>query len=149
MENSLKGLILAAGTIITCLIISLGFFIAREAKDSASNGTGQISKLNAEFMENDKVIYDGTEVSGSEVINVIRKFRNESIGIVVTTKRSTTSYNYTVDEENGMLKKSDVAEYKSGTGAEEMNFINPTARFNGKVIRDANGTVTGIKFTQA
>ena len=32
MENSLKGLILAAGTIITCVVISLAFYISREAK---------------------------------------------------------------------------------------------------------------------
>ena len=32
MENSLKGLMLAAGIIITCIIISLGFYIAREAR---------------------------------------------------------------------------------------------------------------------
>ena len=38
MENSLKGLLLAAGTIITCIIISLGFYIAREAKDTAATG---------------------------------------------------------------------------------------------------------------
>ena len=31
MENSLKGLILAAGTIITCVVISLAFYISREA----------------------------------------------------------------------------------------------------------------------
>ena len=74
MDNSLKGLILAAGTIITCVVISLGFFIAREAKDTASNGANQINKLNAEFVESDKVIYDGATVSGSEVINVIKKF---------------------------------------------------------------------------
>ncbi len=46
MENSLKGLLLAAGTIITCVIIGLGFYIAREARDTAANGAGQISKLN-------------------------------------------------------------------------------------------------------
>lgn len=149
MENSLKGLILAAGTIITCLIISLGFFIAREAKDSASTGAGQISKLNAEFLENDKIIYDATEVSGSEVINAIRKFKNESMGIMVVTKKSTTQYNYTVDEDSGTLTESTYKEYNSGTGAESSEFINPTARFTGKVIRDINGTITGIKFTQS
>ena len=47
MENSLKGLLLAAGTIITCIIISLGFYIAREAKDTAATGAGQINALNA------------------------------------------------------------------------------------------------------
>ena len=36
MENSLKGLMLAAGIIITCIIISLGFYIARELGRSIS-----------------------------------------------------------------------------------------------------------------
>jgi hypothetical protein len=38
MENSLKGLILAAGTIITCVVITLAFYISREAKQTAING---------------------------------------------------------------------------------------------------------------
>ncbi len=71
MENSLKGLMLAAGIIITCIIISLGFYIAREARDTASEGTGQINQLQAEFTDASKTMYDGTEVSGSEVLNVI------------------------------------------------------------------------------
>jgi len=85
MDNSLKGLILAAGTIITCIVISLGFYISREARDTAASGAGQISKLNAEFNESDKVMYDGLSVSGSEVINVINKFKNGDIAIQVNT----------------------------------------------------------------
>lgn len=148
MENSLKGLMLAAGTIVTCLIISLGFFIAKEAKDSATTGANQISKLNNEFLENDKVIYDATEVSGSEVINVIRKFRNETMGVIVTTKKQTTSYHYSVDESTGKLSKSANTEYKAGKAVTDNDYINPTARFTGKIIRDANQTIVGIKFTQ-
>lgn len=148
MENSLKGLMLAAGTIVTCLIISLGFFIAKEAKDSATAGANQISKLNNEFLENDKVIYDATEVSGSEVINVIRKFRNETIGIVVTTKKQTTSYHYAVDEVTGKLTKTSNNEYKVGKTITAGDYINPTARFTGKIIRDSNSTIVGIKFVQ-
>ena len=147
MENSLKGLILAAGTIITCLIISLGFFIAREAKASASNGAGQISKLNAEFLENDKVIYDGTQVSGSEVINAIRKFKNDCIGIKVVTKKANSDYNYIVNED-GSMTKSSVAEYPVSLNVVDNEYINPTARFDGKVVRDINGTITGIQFVQ-
>ena len=77
MENSLKGLILAAGIIITCEVVSLGFIIAREAKDTASNGVEQINMLNAEFAEGDKMLYDGVTVSGSEVLNVIRKYEGK------------------------------------------------------------------------
>lgn len=73
MENSLKGLILAAGTIITCVVISLAFYISREAKQTALNGAKEINRINTEFAESDKVVYDNTTVSGSEVMNVIKK----------------------------------------------------------------------------
>ena len=33
MSNGLKGLTLAAGVIITCIVISIAFFVTREAKD--------------------------------------------------------------------------------------------------------------------
>lgn len=148
MENSLKGLMLAAGTIVTCLIISLGFFIAKEAKDSATAGANQISKLNNEFAENDKVIYDATEVSGSEVINCIRKFRNDMLAIIVTTKKGTYSYHYSVDENSGKMSSSAKKEYKTNTQITDKEYINPTARFLGAVVRDVNGTIIAIKFTQ-
>ena len=148
MENSLKGLIMAAGTIVTCLIISLGFFIAKEAKDSAANGAGQISKLNAEFIESDKIIYDSTQVSGSEVINVIRKFKTETVGVTVVTKKTTSNYNYTIDESAKTIAKASLDEYKTGKEPTEIDYINPTARFEGSVIRDVNGTIIGIKFVQ-
>lgn len=86
MENSLKGLILAAGVIITCVVVGLGFYIAREAKDTATNGAGQITMLNSEFSSNDKTIYDGITVSGSEVLNAIKKFKDEEICVKVDRK---------------------------------------------------------------
>ena len=81
MENSLKGLILAAGTIITCVVISLGFFISREAKDTASNGANQINKLNAEFIPISKrTIHDiQVELSGSLSYNEIMRKIDESV----------------------------------------------------------------------
>lgn len=148
MENSLKGLILAAGTIITCVVISLGFFIAREAKDTASNGANQINKLNSEFVESDKVIYDGATVSGSEVLNVIKKFQNDKIGIMVKTNKSITCYGYIFDEETGDIsKKSDTA-YEVAADSDSNMYINPYVNFEGKLIRDSNEVITGIVFEQ-
>lgn len=148
MENSLKGLMLAAGTIITCIIIGLGFYIAREAKDTAATGAGQINKLNAEFSDNAKTIYDGTEVSGSEVLNVLRKFQGEAVGILVETKKNTSYYGYLFNEDTGELGKVSTIDYVSAKKETSANFINPNGRFLGTVIRDNNGTITGLKFTQ-
>ena len=142
MENSLKGLMLAAGIIITCIIISLGFYIAREARDTASEGTGQINQLQAEFM------YDGTEVSGSEVLNVIRKFSDETMGILVQTNKNKTYYNYNFDVDKGELGKALDNSYKNAQDVASDKYINPTARFQGSIVKDVNGTIIGIVFAQ-
>ena len=140
MENSLKGLMLAAGIIITCIIISLGFYIAREARDTASEGTGQINQLQAEFTDASKTMYDGTEVSGSEVLNVIRKFSDETMGILVQTN------NFDVDK--GELGKALDNSYKNAQDVASDKYINPTARFQGSIVKDVNGTIIGIVFAQ-
>lgn len=148
MENSLKGLMLAAGIIITCIIISLGFYIASEASDTASSGTGQINELQAEFADTSKTMYENTEVSGSEVINVIRKFSDEMIGVKVQTKKNTSYYIYQFNDSDGTLKNASSLDYKSAQNAVSANYINPTGRFLGAVVRDANGTITGLSFVQ-
>lgn len=149
MENSLKGLILAAGVIITCIVIGLGFYIAREARDTAANGAGQISKLNAEFNESDKVMYDGLEVSGSEVVNVINKFKNNNISIRVATKKCLMSYIYSLNLDGSALGAKSAADVKDAQKTSSITYINPNAQFMGEILRDINNTIIGIAFTQA
>lgn len=148
MENSLKGLMLAAGIIITCIIISLGFYIAREARDTASEGTGQINQLQAEFTDASKTMYDGTEVSGSEVLNVIRKFGDETMGVLVKTNKNNTYYNYQFDAEKGELGAAVDNSYKNAQDVSNEKYINPTARFQGSIVKDINGAIIGIVFDQ-
>lgn len=148
MENSLKGLILAAGTIITCLVISLGFFIAKEAKTSAASGAEQIGRINSEFIESDKIIYDGTQVSGSEVINVIKKFSGKGIGIMVQTNKGAVNYYYTYNNVTGVSIPSADIDYNETANFLNNEYINPTGRFNGSIVRDRNGAIAAINFVQ-
>ncbi|HAB60295.1 MAG TPA: hypothetical protein DCE48_06245 [Lachnospiraceae bacterium] len=148
MDNSLKGLILAAGTIITCIVISLGFYISREARDTAASGAGQISKLNAEFNESDKVMYDGLSVSGSEVINVINKFKNGDIAIQVNTKKCSTYYDNVLDDKQTEIIGTSSSSVKSAQNSQSNAYINPNGQFLGSIIRDVNYTIIGIIFSQ-
>lgn len=148
MENSLKGLLLAAGTIITCIVISLGFFISREAKETASNGANQIGKLNAEFLESDKVIYDGASVSGSEVINVIKKMQSEDVGICVVTKKTSKFYGFEFDAKTGEFGSKVSSDTESAVSSSSEYYINPYVEFTGIVVRDVNNLITGIVFSQ-
>ncbi len=148
MENSLKGLMLAAGIIITCVVISLGFVIAREAKDTASGGVNQLNMLNNEFVEGDKTLYDGVVVSGSEVLNVIKKYQGQSIGILVKTNKISTYYGVAFNEATGELTGQAGKTYTDALDPVNDHYINPYGSFKGKVVRDANSVIVGIVFEQ-
>lgn len=148
MENSLKGLMLAAGTIITCLVISLGFFISREAKDTATNGVNQIGGLNAEFAAGDKSIYDGAVVSGSEVLNVIKKYDSDSVGVYVQTGKCSTYYNSEFNLTSGDYVGESSNTYMIALDDTKDTYINPYGKFKGRVVTDGNNVITGIEFMQ-
>ena len=122
--------------------------IAREASDTASEGTGQINQLQAEFTDASKTMYDGTEVSGSEVLNVIRKFSDETMGILVQTNKNKTYYNYNFDVDKGELGKALDNSYKNAQDVASDKYINPTALVQGSIVKDVNGTIIGIVFAQ-
>ena len=150
MESGLKALILGAGTVITCIVISLAFYITRGSRDTATSAFSQISKLNAEFNESDKVMYDGLDVAGSEVMNVINKFKNEEIGIVVQTKKNTVYYGYTLNTVNNVYSLGTKTTSNLTNAKKIMSdaYINQNSQFVGEILRDANNTIIGIKFMQ-
>lgn len=148
MENALKGLILAGGVIITCLVVGLGFYISREANAAATNGTGQISRMNKEFAESDKVMYDGLDVTGSEVINAINKFKNEDIAVKISTKKSIVYYNRLLSDSDSKIGEVSPASVKDTQTITSNYYINQKAQFTGAILRDSNSTIIGISFIQ-
>lgn len=150
MDSGLKALLLGAGTVITCIVISLAFYITRGSRDTATSAFSNISKINAEFNESDKVMYDGLSVAGSEVINVINKYKNDQLSIIVSTKKSVTYYGYNTIVTDGVYSLG-TASSSSINDAKKIThsaYINQSAQFTGEVLRDSNNTVIGIKFTQ-
>jgi hypothetical protein len=148
MDNSLKGLILAAGVIITCLVIGIGFYISREANATATSGVGQISKMNKDVSESDKSMYDGMDVSGSEVINIINKFKTDDISIKVKTKKSIIYYIKNLTNTDTELGSTSSASVKDAQTISSVYYINQQAQFTGEVLRDANDTIIGLSFSQ-
>ena len=133
MSNSLKGLMLAAGVIITCMVISIGFFIAREAKDIASQGVEQMG-FYVEDMANGGIdFYDGMVVSGSEVERTMKRLYPRT-GILVRQKNGSTAY---VDS-----TASDIGERI------RLMSLNPHGSFLGSVEYDEKGKVKCLVFNQ-
>lgn len=154
MDNSLKGLILAAGVVVTCMVIGMGFFITREARNTSNGGSNQLSKYSSRILDMEKEKYDGLIISGKEVVNIIKDSidDNEYLSIEVTNKKgNTTFYNYshiisgnkhsivdTGTQDIKLIQKTPSNDY----------YINPTGKFEGAVIRDQNDTIICLQFVQ-
>ena len=145
MDNSLKGLMLAAGVVITCIVVGLGFYISREAKNTSSGGISQITKMNSEYQDINKTMYDGIKVSGREVVEAIETYESEiSQGnfsiIVYTGKKEMTSGGIVFDSKN--------YPYEEAKEKKNTYYINPDGNFLGETIVDSNGVVTTMTFIQ-
>ncbi len=151
-ENVLSFIKWAAGIVITLAIISIAFFVFSMAKDGTMESTKKIGDMNAQIAESDITIYDQQEVLGSEVVNAIRKFEEDYIGIRVVTGKDTagTWYGYSGSVSSGVVTLSAAASSDLADAIDETDgqYINPNGKFVADVLRDANGAAVAIAFEQ-
>ncbi len=98
-------------------------------------------------------MYNGLEVSGDEVCNLITRVvqEDEYVAIRVKTKASEyVCYNYMYKEEESRISDQEEDNYLLEISEDkgEAHYINPQADFLGKVIKNANGTIICIEFVQ-
>lgn len=133
MSNGLKGLTLAAGVIITCMVVSIGFFIAREARDIAAQGVNQMGYYTEEMANSGVEFYDGLTISGNEVERAIKRLYDKT-GIWVRQKNGSITY-----------LDSSTADVAASVKALE---INSYGSFTGTIEYDEKGKIKWIIFRQ-
>lgn len=145
MNNGLKLLLMAAGAIVTCIVVVVGFQLTKSGKSDTNQAMEQYTNVNSEFNEVVLTAYDGLTVSGSEVVNCMKE--NETILVngvikidVVTKEGSTETYSKDF--------KSKLEQNIAENNKTKANYINPTGNFTGVVSKNANGIVEKLTFTQ-
>ena len=142
MDSALKGLLLSAGIILTCIIIGVGFFVAREAKATAVASSNQLSNYQKEISESSLTKYDGMKVNGSDVINFAKKNlvkydATETAPVYVRIETAKHSESYV-----------NQSYLKNIRDFEDKRYVNPVQLFLGEVIRDENDVIVGIVFVE-
>lgn len=141
----LIGLIVIATLTLVIIMFNSNMELGKRSIDKTN-------AMNSQMAESDVTIYDGTTVSGSDVINAIRKFQDDYISIEVVTglDRSGTKYIYSSTESSGVVTMGSEITFNIQSALDKTNtkYINPTGRFVGSVYRDANGNIAKLKFEQ-
>ncbi|WP_105617915.1 hypothetical protein [Vallitalea okinawensis] len=146
MENAIKALIIGSSVIITLVIITFGFLILRQGQDLVKHSSNEISEMSNDLLESKFTIYDGSIISGSTVVNVVRDFKDEYIGVYIDTNKSAGKW-YIYDASGDSLTNItwDMNDLIDET---DDDYVNPSGNFLGNIKRDSNGVIIGIEFTQ-
>lgn len=136
MNHGLKAFLLAASTIITCIVVSLGFSMAREAKQIGNHVVDELHQYRVAIEEQDYTKYDGVTVYGTDVLNLMkRELTMEDTGIWVTVIRENHKTTY---------KNKEDAEAVKQPGS--VHYIAPTELYTGEIIRNENDVIVELIF---
>ncbi|MFS0841358.1 ABC transporter permease [Paenibacillus sp. 1P03SA] len=162
MSNGTKALLMAAGLFLTIGIITMAVTLYGTGAQSVNAAQTEFSTMQTELSAQSYLGFDNTTITGSQVLNSIRKFNNkEAFGIQVVTGKNTASgqpgswYKNTVSTAGGPGSANYGNITTGGTGSIEnatkessTDYINPNGQFHGEIIRDKNNAIRGIIFTQ-
>lgn len=150
-ESSNKVLFIIVGIVAVLLVISFGFLVIRSALEKGNGLTNSINDKMDNVLESQYTQYEATEVSGSQVLNVISETYSSSDPIyitVVTSAGSTVTYvcdATTLTKDNATTHSTKISNAKSKANNA---YITPTGTFLGTINRNTNQAIVGITFTQ-
>ncbi len=152
MENSTKGIIIAASIIVTLLIVGIGFTVYKSSRQSADSANAEISAMNQTMSESKFTTYESSNLLGSQVQTAITTFDGEYVAIQYEAADNSKQHvNYSATPTTSTILSSDPID--NTTILQGMNkktspcYINPNQSYTGKIVRSDQGIV-GIIFTK-
>lgn len=86
MSNAQKALVMAAGIFLAIALITIAVVMFISAQEATKGAQESFSGIQNDLSSTSFTVYDNTVVSGSQVVNAIRKFENKGeFGIRVIT----------------------------------------------------------------
>lgn len=155
MRYSLKGIILAVITIISCIFLGVYFFYFRESKGLANAGVDVINDVDKIVDNTELDMYTTERLRGANVAIAVEKLKADYDVIVqINTKDKTIDYD-TIDSPSSGVK----IKFTSTSSSDDLNshlqytsseWINPGAEFQGRKmdLKKNDGVVDTIIFTQ-
>lgn len=163
MSNAQRALIMAAGLFLAVALITLAVIIFGSAQDATKSAQSSFSDIQTELSQTSFAAYDGTILSGNQVLNAIRKYSGrEEFGIRVQTGKHKEEnivgvwYNYRIEfiggGDDGIVdrldKNSADGTLQNAMSESHIDYINPTGKFKSTLVYDRNNVIRGILFEQ-
>ncbi len=158
-QNIQKALWLGVGILFFITVVSIGLFLLNQGKGLANEAGKQLTDVSVTLSEAEYSPFDNTTVSGSDVVNAIKRYKSNSgeLIICVDTKLAAT-YQYisggsvtgtslsgTLNTKTKAVIDNDIAKSEDKT---DNLYINKSGKFYSELIYDDNEVVRGMTFIQ-
>lgn len=141
MDSVNRFFLIAAGLIVTAGLVLVGFRMSDIGREAAGHLVDEMAVFENEIEIQEIMRYDGMVVTGSDVVNFIKKhlsdcFEGQMPDFIIKVSSDTVI----VHKDNSSMKNM-------------MNFshpayIKPNGRYLGEVVRNRNGVIEEVIFTQ-
>ncbi|MFD1736221.1 ABC transporter permease [Bacillus salitolerans] len=147
MDSAKQALLLGAGLFLTIALITLMVTIFGTASNAGKAAQNEFTGLQTELAEQTFLVYDGTVVTGSQVLSALNKFDGHTeFGVMVQTGLSTAWYYANASNPNSLTAATASTINTKIQGS--TYYINPSGKFNATIVRDSNDVIKAIKFVQ-
>jgi len=153
-ESTSTALMFGAALFLVLALIGISVNVFSPATEAAKAATTDFSSATTELKDQKYLIYDNTTISGSQVVNAVRKFQSEgeagNIAIQVVTGKNPTGTWYFNDfttaggiTGDGLMKKPTNVNIST-----DVEYVNPSGMFKATVERDNNSVIRALIFEQ-
>ena len=161
-DNTSEGLKQVVGLLVTLVLIGIVLAIFMIARSGANKASSDASKDISALEEDRYTQYDGTTITGAELISVIERFETDNIAISVktspTAQSSLSSLTSTSTGDTWYIKSALTAADKLSATEQSQKmrdaknvtnaaYINPSGQFYGVLNRATDtGAIQGLSF---
>lgn len=158
MNNASSALKVAAGIFLTIALITIVVILFVSAQEATKTAQNNFSDIQTELSQASFTVYEDTTISGSQVTNALRKFKDrDQFGIQVKTGKNSDGqwYGYTLSvgtqdasEDYGSVVGTKIGNTNNAWNEKLKEYVNPSGKFKAQVIKDNSNVVRGLIFTQ-
>ncbi len=143
-----KIFLIVVAVILVGLLIAWSTGVFKDKKQDLNEGTEKIDQVLSSVADFDLLVYDGYTINGKSLTDLIVDMQNKEATLSVGVKTLAGSiqyYNYSVTADNNLGA---VVTITPSTSKADDDYINPSARFLGDIVKNINNEIVCIMFTQ-
>lgn len=159
MGNAQKALVMAAGIFLAIALITIAVVLFISAQEATKSAQNNFSNIQTELSQTAFTVYDNTVVSGSQVINALRKFSDkDQFGIQIRTGKNSSGswYGKTINttaavgsvDYGAVIETKADGSLKNAINEADKEYVNPSGKFQSQIIMDKSNVIRAIVFVQ-